>query len=534
MTLLRGDWFYILLVFVDAFFMTRPYLYAIQQDNYRITEIFKNRRLRFVYLIDLCAIAVFVGIWCIFYFLQTRAFWGFLTVLFFFIAEFAMYFMEDLPTRKKPLRYTKRAVRCLLFMSLFATATEIIAFAIGNAHIEETYLRYLVLFGFPIVYPLMFILFGNIINIFEKLNNKMYERRTSRRLASNKQLIKIAITGSYGKTSVKNFLSRMLSEKYNVLTTPASYNTPMGISKTVNGLDGTHDVFIAEFGARRVGDINTLMKIVKPDFTILTGINSQHLETFRTQENITKEKCRILSVGKDGFCIVNTSARERVENVLKGKKYIPELVYAGLDSEAEFTAKNIYTTEDGTSFDIVLDGNAYPTSTPLIGFQNIENIVVAAAMAYKLGVQVPFILDAIEKLEPVPHRMQLIHGNGIKIIDDSFNSNPDGARAAIETLSIFDGRRVVMTPGMVELGARESEENYKLGMSLGAVADLVLLVGMKRTDPIRRGLIDSGYGGEIHIYNSLKDAENDFVNRLHVGDVLLILNDLPDIYDEKS
>ncbi|MDE5601097.1 MAG: UDP-N-acetylmuramoyl-tripeptide--D-alanyl-D-alanine ligase, partial [Clostridia bacterium] len=143
-------------------------------------------------------------------------------------------------------------------------------------------------------------------------------------------------------------------------------------------------------------------------------------------------------------------------------------------------------------------------------------------------------LDAIEKLEPVPHRMQLIHGNGIKIIDDSFNSNPDGARAAIETLSIFDGRRVVMTPGMVELGARESEENYKLGMSLGAVADLVLLVGMKRTDPIRRGLIDSGYGGEIHIYNSLKDAENDFANRLHVGDVLLILNDLPDIYDEKS
>ena len=102
MVLLRGDWFYILLLFVDAFFMTRPYLYAIQQDNYRIREIFKNRRLRFVYIIDICAVALFVGIWCVFYFLQTRAFWGFITVLFFFIAEFAMYFMEDLPTRKKP------------------------------------------------------------------------------------------------------------------------------------------------------------------------------------------------------------------------------------------------------------------------------------------------------------------------------------------------------------------------------------------------------------------------------------------------
>lgn len=129
--------------------------------------------------------------------------------------------------------------------------------------------------------------------------------------------------------------------------------------------------------------------------------------------------------------------------------------------------------------------------------------------------------------------MELIHGNGIKIIDDSFNSNPDGARMAIETLSLFEGRKVVLTPGLVELGAQESEENYKLGISMSAVADLVMLVGAKRTDAIRRGLIDGGYGGEIHIYDSLKCAEDDFKDRLHVRDILLILNDLPDIYDEK-
>lgn len=533
MVLLRGDWFYVLLVFIAAFFMTRPYLYAIQQDNYRITEIFKNRRLRFVYLIDFCAVALFVGIWCIFYFLQTRAFWGFLTVLFFFIAEFAMYFMEDLPTRKKPLRYTKRAVRFLFFMTVFATAAVICAFAVGNARIEETYLRYLVLFGFPLAYPLMFILFGNVINLFERLNNKRYERRTRNRLSKNRRLIKIAITGSYGKTSVKNFLGSMLSSKFNVLVTPASYNTPMGISKTVNGLDGTHDVFIAEFGARRVGDIRTLMRIVKPDCTILTGINSQHLETFRTQENIAREKCRILSLDKDGFCVANASVRGIAEKVLEGRKHASSIIYAGLDSDCRFCAENICTTEEGTVFDLVLDGNVYSARTPLIGFQNIENIALAAAMAYRLGVEAPFILDAVEKLEPVPHRMQLLQGNGIKIIDDSFNSNPDGARAALETLALFDGRRVVLTPGMVELGSRENEENYRLGVHMGEIADLVLLVGMKRTDPIRRGLIDSGYGGEIHIYNSLADAEDDFANRLHVGDILLILNDLPDIYNEK-
>lgn len=533
MILLRGDWFYIMLLVIDAFFMTRPYLYAIQQDNYRITEIFKNKRLSFVYLIDICAVTVFVGIWCIFYFLQTRAFWGFITVLFFFIAEFAMYFMEDLPTRKKPLRYTKRAVRFLIFMTLMSTTVVTLAFAVGNAHIEKPYLRYLVLFAFPLVYPLMFMIFGTVINSFEKLNNKRYERRAAKRLSANPSLIKIAITGSYGKTSVKNFLSAMLAEKYNVLTTPASYNTPMGISKTVNGLDVTHDVFIAEFGARRVGDIKTLMHIVKPTYTILTGINSQHLETFRTQENITKEKCRILNVGETGICVVNGAFKDSAENALKNTKKKPKIIYAGLDESDDFRAEQIYTTDGGSDFDLVLDNESFYVQTPLIGLHNIEDILLAATMSYELGVEVPFILDAIEKLEPVPHRMELIHGNGIKIIDDSFNSNPDGARMAIETLALFEGRKVVLTPGLVELGSRESEENYKLGMCMSTVADLVMLVGAKRTDSIRRGLIDGGYGGEIHIYDSLKCAEDDFKERLHVGDVLLILNDLPDIYDEK-
>lgn len=533
MTLLRGDWFYIVLVVIDAFFMTRPYLYAIQQDNYRISEIFKNKRLSFVYIIDVCTVALFVGIWCIFYFLQTRAFWGFLTVLFFFIAEFAMYFMEDLPTRKKPLRYTKRAVRFLIFMTVATAASVICAFAVGNAHIEQQYLRYLVLFLYPLIYPLLFIVFGTVGNFFEKLNNKRYERRTSKRLAENPELIKIAITGSYGKTSVKNFLSAMLESKYNVLVTPASYNTPMGISKTVNGLDATHDVFVAEFGARRVGDIKDLMNIVNPDFTVLTGINSQHLETFKSQENITREKCRILNLKKDGICVVNGALRESAEEYLKGFKRKPQVVYAGLGEENSFRAEQICTTDSGSDFDIVLDDQSYYVRTSLIGLHNIENIVLAAAMAYKLGVEVPFILDAIEKLEPVPHRMELIHGNGIKIIDDSFNSNPDGARMALETLSLFEGRKVVLTPGLVELGTRESEENYKLGIKMSEVADLVMLVGAKRTDSIRRGLVDGGYGGEIHIYDSLACAEDDFKDRLHVGDILLILNDLPDIYDEK-
>ncbi len=527
MTFLRGDWFYILLVALDAFFMSRPYLYAIQQDNYRISEIFKSRRLRFVFLFDVIAVVLFMGIYFACYFLGSRAFWGFLSVLFFFISEFAMYFMEDLPTRKKPLRYTKRAVRCMIFVTLFATAVCTVAFGVLNAALENSYIRYVVLFLYPLAYPLLFMMGASVINAFERLNNKRYMRRTARRL-DRADLLKIAITGSYGKTSVKNFLNAMLSKKFNVLATPESYNTPMGISKTVNELDETTDIFIAEMGARRVGDIRTLMKMVRPKLSVLTGINNQHLETFKTKENIVKEKLRVLDV--EG-AIVNSSLKTTIEQANLKRK--PRIIYAGFDESADISAKNLSVCEVGSAFDLIIGDKQYPAFTRLIGKNNIEDVLLAAAMAFTVGVEPLLIVQAIEELEPVPHRMELIVGNGIKIIDDSFNSNPDGAERALETLEMFEARKVVLTPGLVELGNEEREENYRLGRKIGEVADLVLLVGVKRTDIIRRGLQDSGYGGEIHIYDKLSSAEEDFKNRLHLGDVLLILNDLPDIYDEK-
>lgn len=531
MSLMRGDWFYILLVLLDSFFMTRPYLYAIQQDNYRISEVFRNKRLRFVYFVDLCAIAIFVGAWLIFYYLQAKAFWGFLIVLFFFISEFALYFMEDLPDRKKPLKYTKRAVRCLLFVSALSTVAVGISIAVATASMTDLYLRYLVFFAFPLVFPLMFIVFASVINVFERLNNRRYERRTSKILQERDSLIKIAIGGSYAKTSVKNFLHTILSQKYNVLTTPSSYNTPMGIAKTVNELDETYDVFIAEFGARRVGDIKKLMKIVKPDHAILTAINIQHLETFGSEENITKEKCHMLEV-LDGACVVNYNLKPIVEEMSACRREMPEIIYAGLDERADIYAKNILMTEGGSEFDLCVGDDVYRATTQIIGKHNIENIVLAVSMAVKLGVEMPYILRGIDCLEQVEHRMQLVEGNGILIVDDSFNSNPDGAQCALETIAMFERRKVVMTPGLVELGEKEYEQNRLLGERMSAVADAVILIGKKRIEPIKRGLTEGGYGGELFCFETLDDAEAEFANILHVGDIFLILNDLPEVYEE--
>lgn len=532
MTLQRGDWFYILLLLLTGFFMARPYLYAIQNDNYRLSEIFGNRRLRTVYLIDVISVAVFFSVWLGFYFFQAKAFWGFLIALFFFVTEIALYFMEDLPDRKKPLKYTKRAVRCLIFVSVGACAAGTCALALVNAKLADSYLRYLVFFGFVLFFPLMFIIFASIINVFEKLNNRRFEMRTARRLKNRPDLIKIAITGSYGKTSVKNYIATILSQKYNVLATPESYNTPMGISKTVNSLDPTHEVFIAEFGARRKGDVKRLMQIVKPQIAVLTGINEQHLETFKTFDNIKREKCRILEVG-DGTCVINGKLRSVTEPKLISQNPIPEVIYAGFDDECDVRAVNISVAKDGSDFDVEIGDEVFCAHTNLLGIHNVENVLLAVGVAMKLGVEIPYIQNGIQSLQAVPHRQQLVKGNGITIIDDSFNSNPDGARLALDTLAMFDTRKVVMTPGLVELGKNEEQENEKLGEYISAIADVVLLVGKKRSLVFNRALKRCGFGGEIYVYESLKDCENDFSNTLKVGDTLLILNDLPDIFDDK-
>ena len=220
-----------------------------------------------------------------------------------------------------------------------------------------------------------------------------------------------------------------------------------------------------------------------------------------------------------------------VEEKLKGKDLT--CIWCGLEKNSDVRAENIAVNEDGTTFDLLIEGGRYSASTCLIGVHNVKNLLLAVGVAYAMGVEIPYILHGILNVQPVPHRMELIRGSGIKIIDDSFNGNPTGAKCALDTLKLFEGRKVVLTPGLVELGSQEKSINFELGKDMAEVCDLVMLVGTKRTDPIRRGLLENGYGGEIHIYASLLSAEADFENRLKPDDVLLILNDLPDIYDEK-
>ena len=212
-----------------------------------------------------------------------------------------------------------------------------------------------------------------------------------------------------------------------------------------------------------------------------------------------------------------------------------EKVLAGIDGENLFAkAKDINCGKGGSTFVLSIDGKDVECSTVLLGRHNISNIVVAAALAYRLGVAVEDIADAISELKPVLHRLELIENtNNITVIDDTFNASVEGTQAALETLNMFDGRKIIITPGLVELGVREKQINKDFGARIAKVADKVYLIGQIRSAPIKDGLSESGFDENmIEVYNSLKDVKSILKKELKAGDVVLWENDLPDDYNE--
>lgn len=522
----RGEYLFAVVCFLVVLFQTGPYLHIYQLEGYNLSLIYKNKNLKQIFFLDCIVGTIFLVLWTIFLFVQSRIFWGFLLGIFFFVCEFGIHFTTE-RVAKKPLRYTKRAVRLIILNSLVISGVVLGLLAFSNCYFGDSYFRYLAFFFYPFLFPILFLFSALAILPFEKLNHLRYENATIKTLESHPELIKIAITGSYGKTSVKNYLTAMLKDNFCVLTTKESYNTPMGISKTVKDLTALHEVFIAEMGARKVGDIKRLMEIVKPTHSILTGITSQHLETFKSIENIIQEKELVVSMlDESGIAVANGECEyislER-ENVL----------YGGFSEDCDCYADNVICSKNGSVFYLHVGGDSAVCATPLLGKHNILNIVLAATMATQLGVSLATIVKAVATLEPVAHRQQLVEGNGITIIDDSFNSSIVGSRAALDTLSLFSGRKIVLTPGLIELGEKEEEENIELGKAIAKVADFVILIGEKRSQPLLSGLIAEEFERKnVMTFKSLADAQENFPKLLHLSDTLLILNDLPDNYDE--
>ncbi|HRX13652.1 MAG TPA: UDP-N-acetylmuramoyl-tripeptide--D-alanyl-D-alanine ligase [Eubacteriales bacterium] len=408
-------------------------------------------------------------------------------------------------SHKPPLKLTPRAKRqfAVSFAVIFAAAYFLPAWmCITFAHL-------LTAVAFILILP------------FENINNKRYLDKCAKIFERNNNA-KIAITGSYAKTSVKNILTTMLKEKYVVAAPSESVNTPLGISKFVNngGIEGA-EICVFEFGARKKGDIDELCRLVKPNGGIITGLAPQHLQTFKTFENIIETKTELLRyLTEKDFCVINAKDSVLIEQTAKC-----EILPAG--GESNVRAEKLSVSEKGSEFDLVLaDTVITGCMTKLLGKHNVNNICLAAACAYKLGIEPEKIKKAISNLRTTPHRLEILPSKAGIIIDDSYNGNLVGINAAAEVLALFSQKKYVITQGIVEGGKRAKELNIEVGKILGKVADKAVVIG-KNARHIFNGLILSGMDRDSILF---APNVSDAVNLLKDGlsdSVLLFQNDLP-------
>lgn len=366
----------------------------------------------------------------------------------------------------------------------------------------------------------------------EKGISSYYIRDAKRMLRERPDLKVIGVTGSFGKTSVKYYLQTLLQSRYNVLVTPGNFNTPLGVTRTIREhLKPMHEIFICEMGARRVGDIREVCGIAHPDLGIITSIGPQHLETFYSMENIQKTKFELAdALPENGMLFLNGDNGYIRERAVKyGTK---TFYYSGENGEG-YCARDVAVSQFGTDFTVVTPtGESERFQMKLIGAHNVINVMGAIAAANFLGIELADLRVPVRKLQPVEHRMQMKEHGTVTIIDDAYNSNPIGSKAAVETLAMFEGIRILITPGMVELGEKEEEYNYKFGTYAADCCDYILLVGRRHTKPLKEGALSRGFAEEkCLVYDRLEDAVNFAYAIKGKGHKYILLeNDLPDNY----
>lgn len=426
---------------------------------------------------------------------------------------------------KKKIVYTNRIIRMYIINYIILFILAVLLYTKFNTLIIAALVINLLM-------PLYMIILNYINMPINKLINNYYVNDAKKILKSMPNLKIVAVTGSYGKTSTKNYLTKLLSSKYNVLSTPGNFNTLLGITRTIrNNLKPTHDIFVCEIGIDRVGQMDRIIKLIKPDYCVITAIGPQHLETFGSQENIVKSKMKLLEGLKDnGIAFLNLD-NELILKAEKNKKFIGYGIENNTNNKMKITDQK-YNSK-GIQFIINKDGKDYLFNSKLLGEHNLINLFGAITVADHMGIDMKQIINTTKYIQSVEHRLNLIPGSEYNLIDDSYNSNPVGASNALKVLKQFDGIRIVITPGMVELGSRQYECNYELGVLATKCCDYIILVNKEQTLPIYNALKDEKYAeNNIIIENTFEEA---FVKARQIESngkqkYILIENDLPDNY----
>ncbi len=365
----------------------------------------------------------------------------------------------------------------------------------------------------------------------EKAFTKWYIADAKRILKNNKDLKIIGITGSYGKTTTKFILTRILSEKYNTVCTPQSFNTPMGVVRTIREqLKPQTEVFVCEMGAKNIGDIKEICDIVNPQNALITSVGPQHLETFKTVDNVYNTKFELADAVEEngGKVFVNGDSKEIISRIDK-----TQFCVYGTDNSFNCSAQDISYGRNGSEFTVNLGEQKIALNSKLLGLHSIINITGACALAHSLAVSADDIKYAVASLKPTEHRLEIKPSvNGSVMIDDAYNANPEGSIEAVRVLGSFDGmKKVIITPGLIELGSKEYDYNFALGLECAKICDIIIFVGENRSKPLSDAVLTTDFDkNNMFIAKSFAEAYSIYSGFADKDTVLLIENDLPDNY----
>lgn len=538
------DVFYLLfmLTYIGAVVLTiRYYTHMLQLSSYQFQGYFRFLKGHLQYYglhTGNAVLLIWVGAY--FYFSQQSWHWMMIVALIFQVFLIFQYIPK---AAKKKFVITKRVERLFVTDVIIIEILAVIG-AVCYKHMTAGIVVMTTIAGLFIGLLPLFVALTNLINKpVEKKINDYYINDAKRILSEHPSLRIIGITGSFGKTSLKYYLTTLLSEGYRVLMTPESFNTPMGVVRTIrNDLQNVHEIFVCEMGARHVGDIKEICDIVHPDDGIITSIGHQHLETFHTLDNIINTKYELFDAveekkhangAKEGQNLKLINGDNEI--ISSHMKYKDAITY-GMNEGNDYRATDIKVTKAGTSFTVTSPkGESVSFSMKLVGAHNVQNVVGAIAAADSLGVPMTKLSMAVRRLQPVPHRLQLTQHGNVSILDDAYNSNPAGAKVAAETLALFDDTvKILVTPGMVELGDKEDEYNKEFGKQVAATCDYIILVGAEHTKPILDGALEAGFAKDnIFVKDSFAEASK-LMYEIDAGreKVILLENDLPDNYNK--
>lgn len=511
-------------------------LYMLQQNRYNrgyryIKWIFKNFKNNFLNY----RLGVLVFVVMLFVSVEVDFLIGMFTGL---LAVFSLFtykvFKDEQKGAKLPFKYTARIKRLIVTNNIVNLIPLVVMVLTYNKNYVDIY--YVILSVITLLNYFSVILINFINRPVEKMVGLYFRNKAVSKLNSMTGMEVIGVTGSYGKTSTKNILYDILDIKYNVFKTPANFNTPYGLMITINEhMDKYNDFFIAEMGACKKGEIKELCDLVHPKYGVLTKVGLAHLETFGSEEIIQSTKFELIeSLPSDGIGILNGDDEKQLSYKIKNNC---EIVWIGIDNkEVDVYADNLELSYKGTKFDVVFKdlGETYSFETKLLGRNNIYNILGGIALGRKLGISIPELQKAVSRVQPIEHRLSMTKYYDINIIDDAYNSNPVGCKMALEVLGMMPGKKMVVTPGMIEVGEKEDEVNKEFGRQIGKTVDEAILIGENKTKAIYEGLIEVGFDKEhIHVLNDVMDAFDLMVKLKGENTYVLLENDLPDSFNEK-